>query len=282
MKHLIIDARNILYRAIFGARANNIRTQAGFAKYHYFIPFIKLIVEYISEHSPDSVHVCWDAPKKDLWRRKILPEYKTRAKSDDDKFDITEELAITTSVALEFFKYLNIRQYSKSSMEADDLIYALVTVLHPEESVIVSTDSDMIQIPFNFSSCKVYDPRKKVNVPIPACNPVMQKAIVGDTSDTIPGYYGIGPKKSEAMLKSKGKLADFFRQFGYGTYLRNMLLIDLSLNPKLLNNKIYAFKQLENDTTYSESEISKLISKYKVNGFMQESSNIYPVFKKLV
>ena len=147
MPSLLIDARNVLYRAVYAGK-HDTRHEV---KYHNFVILLRQIVSWIRRYNPDSVHVFWDAPRKSVWRRKALKTYKDRSKNQYLD-DIGEDLAITTKIAGEFFKVMNVRQYSKKEMEADDLIYAAASVMHPSPTVVVSTDSDMVQIPFTFSS----------------------------------------------------------------------------------------------------------------------------------
>ena len=109
----------------------------------------------------------------------------------------------------QFFKCMNVRQYGRKKMEADDMIYAAAVVMHPQEIVIVSTDSDLVQIPFAFNNCKVYNPSKDIEADVPDVNPAVQKALMGDKSDTVDGYRGIGPKKSKVLLESHSVFMPF-------------------------------------------------------------------------
>lgn len=282
---LLIDARNLLYRSIFASKADTRYNAANgtsghYAKYHHFTMFLRQIVKCMNANRPTSVHVFWDAPRKEVWRKKIHATYKERVNASYVE-DISEDLFKTTAVAKEFFKNMSVRQYSRKEMEADDLIYATVTMIHPEKTIIVSSDSDMVQIPYNFSSCSVYDPGKNAVMPVPNINPAIQKAIVGDKSDAIDGYYNIGPKKSAALLTESGKLEEFFAMNDRSTYIRNLLLVDLSLCPKLIHNKLYCQKNLQKPVEFNSVEINNLIKKYKVNGLMQEYADLINPFKKL-
>jgi DNA polymerase-1 len=273
---LLIDARNALYRAIFAVKSDNRRQ----FKYHYFVAFLRQISGWVNKYRPDSVHVFWDAPRKEVWRRKILPTYKERT-STTYREDISEELFQTTAISQEIFKHMNIRQYSKKSMEADDLIYAATCVMHPRQTVIISTDSDMTQIPFCFSSSKIYNPVKQEEVLLSHIHPAIQKALVGDKSDCIPGYMGIGPKKSAVLLEDIKNLNQFLESAGSATYYKNLLLIDLSLNPKLLHNRLYVQKVISTSVNFDSTAINKIIHKYKINGLLQEYADLVLPFKKL-
>jgi 5'-3' exonuclease len=270
---LLIDARNLLYRAIFAAKVDRRN------KHHLFTAFLKQVSKCVREHSPESVHLFWDAPRSTVWRKKLYESYKDRANKSYVE-DISEDLFRVTTIAKEFFKHLNCRQYSKDGMEADDLIYAAVTLLHPNKSVIVSSDSDMIQIPYVFSSCSVYDPGKNKLMEVPTINPVIQKAIVGDKSDAIVGYHNIGPKKSAVMLEKAGELENFLSNNDRSIYHRNLVLVDLSLCPKLLHNKLYCQKQLQRPVSFDGSAINDLVKKYKITGILQEYTDLVMLFKK--
>ncbi len=274
---LLIDARNALYRAIFAVKADR-RHQV---KYHYFVAFLRQITAWMNEHDPESVHVFWDAPRPTVWRRQIHEDYKKRSKSSHSE-DIAKELATTTKVAHQFFDNMNVRQYNRKGMEADDLIYAAVTMLHPKPCVIVSTDSDMVQIPYVFSSCKVYDPTKKATVPVPEINPVMQKALVGDSSDNIKGYHKVGPKTSAKLLADEQALQTYLDEKGRSILFRNLMLIDLSLNPRMLANKMYVHRKLSAGISFDSSKLKALAQKLKIQGFLTEYAELVPRFKKLI
>jgi 5'-3' exonuclease len=274
--HLLIDARNALYRAIYAVKADRRHD----VKYHYFTILMRQLNRWMNTFRPSAVHVFWDAPRSTVWRRQGLETYKDRSTSQYVE-DISEDLKMTTEVAQEFFAAMNVRQYSRRCMEADDLIYAATTVLHPMPTVIVSSDSDMIQIPFTFASSKQYDPGKKEEVEVPDVNPVWQKALTGDKADSIDGYYGIGPKKSAALLEDHRELRQFLESKGSKIFYRNLLLIDLSLCPRLLHNKVYVQRRLSEPIKFCAKTINDLIMKHKVNGLLQEYNDLVPPFQRL-
>jgi len=285
MSHLLIDARNAVYRSIFAikARQNREKLRTGKAPTqhdHYFTVFMRQLVKLIRQYNPDSLHIFWDAPRSTVWRRKILKTYKDRSGSSYTE-DISEDLATLTNVSQEFFSVLGVRQYSRKTMEADDLIYAAISVLHPEKTIISSSDSDMIQIPFTYNSSTQYDPGKGKEVVVPIISPVWQKALVGDKADHIDGYYGIGPKKSAALLENRSEFQQYLKVKGARIFYRNLLLIDLSLCPKVLPNQVYVHKRLSESVNFCKDTINKLIMEHKVNGLFQEWHDLIPPFKSL-
>lgn len=276
MTALLVDARNALYRAIYAVKAD--RRHA--VKYHYVVALLRQFVGWIREYNPESIHVFWDAPRSTVWRRKILDSYKDRSTSTYVE-DISQDLKDSTEAATELFKYLNIRQYSRKQMEADDLIYAAAILRHPKKSIIISTDSDMTQIPFMFNSCVVYDPSKMIEVEIPRHHPAMMKSIVGDKADCIDGYYGIGPKKGAALVENVVALQQFLDIKGRDTYHRNLLLTDLSYCPRIMANKLYVQRVMAEPVLFDKVGISDTTRKYKILGLDIEYANIIPPFTKL-
>lgn len=273
---LLVDARNALYRAIYAVRADRKHK----VKYHYFVVFLRQLTTWINKFRPSSVHVFWDAPKSKVWRRMILSTYKDRSNSAYVE-DISEDLAITSQVAGDILQFMNVRQYARDRMEADDLIYAAVCVLHPQPSIIVSTDADMLQIPYVHTSARVWDPRKQEIIPTPTINPVCQKALMGDDSDAVKGYYGIGPKKAAAMLEDKEALRQFFEVKGNKTYYTNLALVDLSLCPWLLANRRHVLKVMCSPVCWNKQKVDELVQKYKVMGFVSEEEDLVPPFMSL-
>jgi 5'-3' exonuclease len=113
-------------------------------------------------------------------------------------------------------------------------------------------------------------------------DPVIQKALCGDISDRINGYEGIGPVKSTAMAKSSKDRAAFLERTGIQLFVRNMLLIDLSLCPGLLKNQLYVQRVLDTTPVFDKNELFDLARKYKVNGFVTEYNNLAAKFKQFV
>ena len=273
---LYVDARNALYRAVYAVKHDK---RPG-SKPHFFTVFLRQLATWINNFRPESVHIFWDAPKNTLWRRQILQSYKVRDKSAYLE-DISADLEVTQRVAAAVFPFMGVRQYVRKAMEADDLIYAASVVRHPHETVIVSTDSDMLQIPFMLHSVSVYDPQERAKVTIPEHHPAVQKALVGDTTDKVPGYDGIGPKKSAAMLAEPNKLQQYLNAAGRELFSRNLILIDLSLCPRLLDNQLYIRRTMAKPVAFDKARIKELIGEHKISGLTAEFSNLVFPFQSL-
>jgi DNA polymerase-1 len=142
-------------------------------------------------------------------RLALLPEYKaTRVKGPDDGFARQKNEIIdllSSSFPVSVVQHLN--------YEADDVIAHLVIenaeTTPGAELMVVSTDTDFLQLantPHNFVQ---YDPIKKKNKELPEFDYVQWKSLRGDSSDNIPGFKGIGDKRAHKLLESEESLEKF-------------------------------------------------------------------------
>lgn len=277
MTHLFIDGRNSAYRAIYANQSSN------GVRCHDLVVMIRFMHTWLDIHKPDHIHVFWDAPRHTVWRRQILPKYKDRppSKSLPDR-DIRAELGQLQDAAWEIFEGMGIRQYSKATMEADDLIYAACRVVGDEPVIIVSSDGDFTQIAYAMPHVSVYEPKLNKMLERPTHNPVLRKALWGDESDCIDGYAGIGEVKSLAMAKSIVDMYKFLDGAGRRDFIENLILIDLGLCPYLLHNQLYVSRVLVKPApVYNRDSIMAAGTKHKVGGLLPEYDRIILPFKRL-
>jgi 5'-3' exonuclease len=241
---------------------------------------LRFMTGWLDRFKPTSVNIFWDAKRSTLWRNKIFTEYKVKP---DDKYtiDIRDELISTQLTAKAMFAYMGCRQFSKDHMEADDLIYAFCKTIAPSPAVICSSDSDYKQIVFRMPHIQCFEPMREIFLEKPDYDPVIQKALCGDKSDCVNGYMGIGPVKSTAMAKSSKDRAEYLSHAGMKLFVRNMLLIDLSLCPELLKNQLYVQRIIDTNPVFDKDELFSLARKYKVGGFVTEYSRLAARFKQL-
>ena len=272
--HIAGDARNLMYRAIFASR----KPQAKYQHQHSFTIMLRFMCGWIDRFKPESVNIFWDAKRSTLWRMKIFAGYKD--KPEKHTIDIKDELISTQLAAKAMFAHMGCRQFSKDRMEADDLIYAVCKVLAPSPVVVCSSDSDYKQLVFRMPHVRCFDPMREAFMEETNYDPVIQKALCGDPSDRINGYVGIGPVKSTAMAKSSKDRAEFLSKVGMKLFIRNMLLIDLSLCPELLKNQLYVQRILDTTPVFDKGELFDLARKYKVSGFLTEYNRLGAKFRQ--
>lgn len=269
---LMIDGKNCLYRAVFAR-------QRIASKEHTAVLILRLINQWIQKFNPTSIYCFWDAPKRDVWRMKHHGGYKDREHNDRlYGADIKEEMASIEGIVRELLGHLGVYQFHRKEMEADDLIYAACKVHFPNPITVVSSDSDLTQLKYYMPNVDVFNAIKNELVVRPEINPVWQKALIGDKSDVIDGYDGIGPVKSTAILETVDKLAGFIEK-DERLFLRNLLLIDLSLCPALLANQMYVLRVVKKGTDFNKRGVIDMIDRYKLSGLRGIMHDVVTPFK---
>lgn len=278
---LLVDARNLMYRAIFA----NKKEQKQGARLHHFTVMMRFMWGWLDKFKPAAVGMFWDAKKSTLWRKKLLAEYKVR--NENELFeDIREDLIFTQAAAKAILPHMGVWQFSKNRMEADDLIYSACRVLSPRQIIIISTDKDFEQVIFRMQSVRLWNPmvdsgRGKF-VGAPDHDPAIAKALAGDRSDKVDGYDGIGPVKSAKMARNIPKREAFLGDHDRKVFIRNLLLIDLSLNPELLKNDLYVQRVLVQERRFDKEQIRAMAKKHKISGLIGEYDRVIVPFKLLL
>ena len=211
MKRLVlIDGMSVFYRGYFAMPGLSLPdgTPTGGV-----FGFASIAVEVIKKLDPDYVVVAWDKSKTATEKRKdIYPEYKAgRTRPPDDFF---AQIPLLHDLLESFgWPLLEIDDY-----EADDIIGTISVEAKGKdiETCIVSGDYDMMQLLnghvkvyitkkgselIRFDDAAFYD---KYGVHVKQF--VDYKALVGDSSDNIPGVRGIGPKAAQSLLGEYGTL----------------------------------------------------------------------------
>lgn len=254
--HLLIDGKNILYRAIF-VRSSDSPVEV----------FFRIIQKSIKVANATSFHIFWDCPRDETWRRKLYPPYKANRKESDPA--IGEAIGINLQVLKKVIPVLGFRQYYCDKLEADDLVYAFTSMFHPTDLVVLSSDHDLLQIPFRFLNARQLKPAGDFYEK-PLCNPVLQKCLMGDKSDNIEGYRGIGPKKAEKLLQCPNKLHEFVSA-NPRTFLFNMNIVDLSLCPYQMRAQYTVLNGIQKETKFDLNAARGILGQY----------NMYPALHEL-
>lgn len=277
---LLIDGKNTAYRSVFSN---------GDPTAHPFAIWSRLASTWVDKFKPDQVHVFWDCPRKKVWRKKILNEYKESRDAETfhtNADGVRDSLNKLIDAAKAILPYMGVRQYDLQHQECDDLIYTVCRLLAPprhvdREVIIISSDSDFTQIQFRMPYVRCYNPIKAEFFDDPEVDPAMQKALAGDKSDNVDGYRGIGEVKSKRMLNDYKLLNTFLETNGDKIYRRNLALVDMSLNPFRVTNTMYVCGILAQDVQFDKQRIQKLIMEHKVAGLLAEYSRIILPFKSL-
>ena len=207
----LIDGSAMFYRAYFAFIRNPLINSKGENTSATF-GFVNSILKIIRDENPDYLAVVFDT-KEPTFRHERYPEYKsTRAKMPDDL--VVQLPRIHAAV-----EAMNIPSFEMAGYEADDIIGTLAKAAEKKGLDVwcVTGDKDYFQLVSDH--LRVYTPKKgseeadklgpaeveaKFGVPP---NLVIDKlALMGDTSDNVPGVPGVGPKTADSLLKQFGTL----------------------------------------------------------------------------
>jgi len=279
MKHLLVDGRNSIYRAMFAGMADPAFRKSGF---HTVIIFVRFLHHYLRTFRPSEIHVFWDDKPENLWRRKFFPAYKAQRKAERDKrnaFDVDKVMADCVNVAMTIIPEMGIRMYFRETQEADDLIYAFIQTLQDKESAtIVSSDSDFVQL--EKGNVHVFNPmhtghRKEYRYPL------LMKCMMGDKADNIPGYVGIGPKRAAKLCENDGEMKAFLKARGIKTLVDNRFLIDMSKCPFVEDNVKYVKAIRSSRPVFNGPAIESAAMRLKIRGLIGEFHRFVLPFKNL-
>lgn len=195
--NLVVDFNNAVHRARAGMR---------FGENSITYTFMLMIRKMVEQFSPSRVYIVREG--KAIARKEMFSEYKSQRTSPGDDFWRQH------SKILELLSKMPVVIIKHPERECDDTIAHIVNVIRKnEECVVVSSDSDFTQLlSMNDDRVKLYNPIKKSYVEPTHYDYVYWKSLVGDSSDNIPGFRGVGPKKAEKILSSESTLKEFLSE----------------------------------------------------------------------
>lgn len=211
MKMLAIDGNSIINRAFYGIRL--LSTKDGrFTNAIY--GFTNILLHLIDEQEPDSIVVAWDL-KKPTFRHEMYKEYKA------GRHAMPEELAEQIPIMKELVKLLGFCSIETEGYEADDILGTLAAMCETAGAscLIATGDRDSLQLISDttkviLSATKAGSPQTTVydksalleRYGVSPDGMIELKALMGDSSDNIPGVAGIGEKTASALISSYGNI----------------------------------------------------------------------------
>lgn len=161
--------------------------------------FLRKVMDYLTTYK-DCVF-CFEAPHSTAWRKSVWPPYKENRKHDDPNYKWVGPLMEKTYDILKLF---HTKLLKVDNCEGDDCIYATCKYYAEkgEQVKVISNDKDLSQIMNFYDTVTQYNPVKKINVEKNE-NILLEKALVGDASDNIKAFKGLGPKTFQKMMEDK-------------------------------------------------------------------------------
>ena len=206
MKLMVIDGNSIINRAYYGIRP--LTTRDGLYT-HAVFGFLTTLLRLEGEEAPDAVCVTFDlhAP---TFRHKADAAYKATRKP------MPEELRVQVPVLKEVLDALNIPRYELEGWEADDLLGTISRKCAAAgwECVVVTGDKDSLQLIGEHTKVKLVSTRQgqtttkdmteaafREEYGFAPIHMIDLKALMGDSSDNIPGVKGVGEKTAMGLVQ---------------------------------------------------------------------------------
>jgi len=213
-KVILIDGNNIAYRAFF-AIPENIATSSGTTT-NAVLGFTNMLLRLIEDESPDTIICAFDS-KTPTFRHRMFDQYKIKRKK------MPEGLSEQFPLIKEVLDAFNIVCLEKEGFEADDILADIADKVKSQfdEVVIVTGDKDILQLVSG--NIRVMAIKKGITDTILIDRPGVEEklgvkpenvkdllALMGDSSDNIPGIPGIGPKTARSLVKEYGSVEEIY------------------------------------------------------------------------
>jgi DNA polymerase I len=208
---LLIDGHSLAFRAFYALNPSNFRTPDG-QHTNAVHGFISMLLNLLEGEKPTHLAVAFDISGPSF-RAIEYPEYKgNRGETPEEFFGQTELLE-------EAMKAMNITTLTKKDYEADDILASLADqgAAAGYRVLVVSGDRDTFQL-ISENTTILYPVKGVMNLARMNDEAVVEKygihakqypdlaALVGETSDNLPGIPGVGPKTAAKWLQSYGDL----------------------------------------------------------------------------
>ncbi len=219
----IVDGHGYIFRAHYGLmnisrgerKEVRLSTSEGMPTGALYV-FTRMLMRLEEDNAPKRMAVVFDDKSGvKTFRKEMYAEYKATRKAPP------EELAVQMEYFEPIVKELGWPVITVPGVEADDVIATLVTQARAKgwEVIIYSADKDIMQMVgdgvqmIDALHQKVYTREeviKKMGVPPEKIPDFL--ALVGDTSDNIPGLRGVGDKTAAGLLEKYGTLANLIKE----------------------------------------------------------------------
>ena len=208
---MLIDGHSLAFRAFYALNPSNFKTPDG-QHTNAVHGFISMLLNLLEGEKPTHLAVAFDISGPSF-RATEYPEYKgNRGETPPEFFGQTELLE-------DAMKSMNIKTLTKKDYEADDILASLADQASAAgfKVLVVSGDRDTFQL-ISEDTTILYPVKGVMNLARMDDAAVLERygihakqypdlaALVGETSDNLPGIPGVGPKTAAKWLQQHGDL----------------------------------------------------------------------------
>ena len=206
MKLMVLDGNSIVNRAYYGIRP--LTTRQGLYT-NAIYGFVTTLQRLLDEEKPEALCVTFDR-REPTFRHQADASYKAQRKG------MPEELAMQMLPLKQVLTAMSIPQYELTGYEADDLIGTISRKCEADgwDCVVVTGDKDSLQLITDHTKVKLVSTRMgqtttkdmtpqtfRETYGFDPIHMIDLKALMGDSSDNIPGVSGVGEKTAMALVQ---------------------------------------------------------------------------------
>ncbi len=256
-KLLLIDGNSIMNRAFYGIMSSKMLTTENGKYTNALYGFLSILFKNLEEVDPNYILVAFDSKTGANVRKQKYEGYKK------NRHKMPDELAEQMPEIKDILKAMNINFLEMENYEGDDILGSCAKQFSNSDvkAYILSGDRDLFQLidenivvriprtKMGKTETEIYDLNKVLEeYEMSPAGLIELKALMGDSSDEIPGVPGVGPKTATDLLKEYKTVEDLYKAVELDT---NCEKFKPKLREKLIENKNLA-------------EISKEIGKINV------------------
>ncbi len=274
-KLILIDGNNLMFRSYYAtAYTGNMMKNSKGMPTNALFGFVSMMHKIIEEEKPSYMAVAFDIGKN--FRKEEYDFYK------EGRVETPEELKLQMPVAREILDKMGIKHFELAPYEADDIVGTIVKMTEEDKdfaSLIVSSDKDLLQLISNETEVKLLKQQGYIRYDYDAfvrdygIKPIRMidlKALMGDSSDNIPGVKGIGEKTALKLLQEYESLESLYE---------NLDNIKGKTKEKLENDKEMAFISKKIATIYRDVPLNIKLEDLKYERNI--TSELIDLFKEL-
>ena len=271
-KIIMVDGNNLLFRSYYAtAYTGNFMKNSKGVPTNALYGFTNMINKIVKEENPNYIVVAFDKGK--TFRHDKFDFYK------DGRMETPDELKVQFPYAKQLLECMGIKYYEIDNYEADDIIGTFAKYCDiPDddyEGLIVSSDKDLLQLISPQVEIKLLKSKDYIRYNLTSfkeewgidpINIIDLKALMGDSSDNIPGVKGIGEKTALKLLHDYKTLDGIYE---------NIDNIKGSLHDKLVSDKDNAYMSYEIATIYRDVPLEISIDDIKYLGPTDKLKDMY-------
>ena len=276
-KIVLVDGNNLLFRSYYATAysGNIMRNKDGFPTNGVY-GFVNMINKIIAEEKPEYMMVAFDIGK--TFRHEKYADYKGGRNATP------EDLKIQFPVAKKILTAMGIKYLECDGYEADDIIGTISMWCEKDddyEALIVSSDKDLLQLISDETTVKLLKTKdyiwmdKKTFIDTYGFDPIHMidlKALMGDSSDNIPGVKGIGEKGAIKLVSEYQTLDNIYDNINNIKGATQTKLIEGHEDAYYSKDLVTIYRNVPlditfNDLVYKKEHTNELINIYNDLGF---------------